>query len=85
MYGRLSENLPMFRTAPVVFDLMRIFARKIIFLGAHLPSETIKNKVICSDWKDEEILALQGRINATCVDINADDNYPIFFSPHQSQ
>ena len=35
-------------------------------------------------WRDEEILDFQGRINATCIDINADDNYPIFFSPQQS-
>lgn len=84
LYGRLSENFPMFRTAPVVFDLMRIFARKIIFLGAPLPSEAIKNKLICSDWRDEEILDFQGKINAACININANDNYPIFFSPQQS-
>ena len=84
LHGRLSNHSAIDRTAPAVFELMKTLTRKVIYLGAPLPSESIKNKLICSDWRENEILDLQDRIKMACSKINACDNYPTFFSPHQT-
>ena len=84
LQGRLSNESAIDRTAPAVFDLMRTLPSKIIYLGSALPSESIRDRLLCPDWEMDDILALQHKIENTCSKINTCSDYPTFVSPQRT-